>query len=163
MRVRYWNVAEHNHHPVADNPEVTHERSDVSIRGIIIFAIVLVLTAVVVHIGLYGLLEYYGEFAPRRTRAPGSPAAQEETTPLPRLQISPRTDLAEMRAAEQKELTSYGWIDKQKQSVRIPIDQAMKLLAERGLPARKETKAVTDQQSAISSNPEKIGNLKAER
>jgi hypothetical protein len=39
----------------------------------------------------------------------------------------------------------------------------MKLLAERGLPARKETKAVTDQQSAISSNPEKIGNLKAER
>jgi hypothetical protein len=68
-----------------------------------------------------------------------------------------------MRAAEQKELTSYGWIDKQKQSVRIPIDQAMKLLAERGLPARKETKAVTDQQSAISSNPEKIGNLKAER
>jgi hypothetical protein len=148
-------VAEHNHHPVADNPEVTHERSDVSIRGIIIFAIVLVLTAVVVHIGLYGLLEYYGVFSPRRTRAPGSPAAQEETTPLPRLQISPRTDLAEMRAAEEKELTTYGWADEEKRAVRIPIDQAMKLLAERGLPARKETKAVTDQQSAISSNPAK--------
>ena len=56
--------------PVIDNPEVRHERSDVNIRGIVIFAIALVLTAVVVHIGLYGLLEHYGEFTLHTRRAP---------------------------------------------------------------------------------------------
>jgi len=41
-----------------------------------------------------------------------------------------------MRAAQERELTTYGWVDKEKQTVRIPIDRAMELLAQRGLPAR---------------------------
>ena len=155
-------MAEHEPMPVIDNPEVRHERSDVNIRGIVIFAIALVLTAVVVHIGLYGLLEHYGEFTLHTRRAP-APAAEEEKTPAPRLQVAPRADLAEMRAAEEKELTTYGWADEEKRAVRIPIDQAMKLLVERGLPARKDREALSDQRSAISSDAEKIRKPKAER
>jgi hypothetical protein len=34
-------------------------------------------------------------------------------------------------------LQSYGWIDQQKGVVRIPIERAMELTAERGLPVRK--------------------------
>ena len=33
-------------------------------------------------------------------------------------------------------LDSYGWVDKNAGVVRIPIDEAMKLTLERGLPAR---------------------------
>jgi len=44
-----------------------------------------------------------------------------------------------MRAAQERQLTTYGWLDKEKQTVRIPIDRAMELLAKRGLPARKQT------------------------
>ena len=36
--------------------------------------------------------------------------------------------LAEMRAAEASELGSYGWIDQGKGVVRLPIDEAMKLV-----------------------------------
>jgi hypothetical protein len=131
-RERYWNVAEHNHTPVGDNPDVGHEQSDVNIRAIVLFAVALLIAAIVIHIGLYWLLEFYREESPVVT----APRAEEQVPP-PRLQISPRAHLAEMRAAQERELTTYGWVDKEKQTVRIPIDRAMELLAQRGLPARK--------------------------
>jgi hypothetical protein len=122
-----------------DNPEVSHERSDVNIRAIVGFGIALVVITLVIHIALYRLLEFYKERSPESAPVMMSPPkAQEQTTPQPRLQISPRRDLAEMRAAEAKELTSYGWLDEEKQTVRIPIDRAMELLAQRGLPAKKQ-------------------------
>ena len=60
--------------------------------------------------------------------------------PEPRLQTDPRQDLADMRAKEDEVLGSYGWVDKNAGVVRIPIDAAMKLTLERGLPARTEPK-----------------------
>lgn len=56
--------------------------------------------------------------------------------PEPRLQQAPILDLREMREAEDKILNSYGWIDQQHGIVRVPIDQAIDLLARRGLQAR---------------------------
>ena len=38
--------------------------------------------------------------------------------------------LRELQAADRRELTNYGWIDRQQGQVRIPIDRAMDLLAE---------------------------------
>jgi hypothetical protein len=138
-RARYWTVAEYNHTPVRDNPEVSHERSDVNIRAIVGFGVALLLTAVVIHVALYWLLEYYKALSPQGAPVVSAPKAQVQTTPQPRLQISPTNDLAEMRAAEEKELTTYGWLDEEKQTIRIPIDRAMELLAQRGLAARKQT------------------------
>jgi hypothetical protein len=131
-------VAEHNHTPVRDNPEVSHERSDVNIRGIVVFAAGLLVTAIVIHLGLYWLLELYRAESPREAPVAGAPRVEEQV-PEPRLRISPRVDLEEMRAAQERQLTTYGWLDKEKQTVRIPIDRAMELLAKRGLPARKQT------------------------
>jgi hypothetical protein len=45
--------------PLRDNPEVSHERSDVHIRAIVVFAIALLVAAVVIHVALYWLLEFY--------------------------------------------------------------------------------------------------------
>ncbi len=55
---------------------------------------------------------------------------------VPRLQISPTQDLAAFRAQEDRELTTYGWINRTSGVVRIPIERAMDLLAQRGLPVR---------------------------
>jgi hypothetical protein len=52
----------------------------------------------------------------------------------PRLQIDPRADLTRFRRDEDKRLMAYGWADGSRQTVRIPIDRAMTLLSERGLP-----------------------------
>lgn len=70
--------------------------------------------------------------SPLATTLPAEP-------PEPRLQVLPAADLAKVRAEEQATLNSYAWIDAQSGLVRIPIDRAIELLAERGLPARAQT------------------------
>ena len=57
-----------------------------------------------------------------------------EQPPAPVLQPVPSLELGEYRRQQRKLLGEYQWIDKQQQIVRIPIDQATRLLAERGLP-----------------------------
>jgi len=42
--------------------------------------------------------------------------------------------------AEQRTLTTYGWVDRNAGIVRIPIDEAMRLTTQRGLPAREAAK-----------------------
>jgi hypothetical protein len=59
--------------------------------------------------------------------------------PEPRLQTSPREDLRALRAREEQMLSTYGWVDKPTGVVRIPIDEAIKLTVQRGLPVRPAT------------------------
>ena len=56
--------------------------------------------------------------------------------PEPRLQTNPRADLRDLRAHEDLVLGTYGWVDKPAGVVRIPIDEAMKITLQRGLPVR---------------------------
>jgi hypothetical protein len=51
--------------------------------------------------------------------------------PAPRLQVDPARDIHDQRKAEEHILTTYGWVDRQAGVVRIPIERAMSLLAER--------------------------------
>jgi hypothetical protein len=55
--------------------------------------------------------------------------------PEPRLQASPTGDLLEMRHANQARLQSYGWVDRSINMVRMPIERAMQLVVEQGLPS----------------------------
>jgi hypothetical protein len=50
------------------------------------------------------------------------------------LQVNAPGDLARLRAEEGATLSTYGWVDRAAGTVRIPIDRAMRLLLERGLP-----------------------------
>ena len=60
----------------------------------------------------------------------------ERMPPEPRLQTAPREDLRELRASEDELLSTYGWVDRNAGIVRIPINEAMRLTLERGLPTR---------------------------
>jgi hypothetical protein len=119
-----------------------HEESDVDIRGILIFAAGLVVTAVVISFVVWVLFRYLNAREARQQPPEFPLAAAEEhrLPPEPRLQTDPREDLQELRDAEQQVLTTYGWVDRTDGVVRIPIDEAMKLTVQRGLPARQGTK-----------------------
>lgn len=52
----------------------------------------------------------------------------------PRLQPYPKQDFEEFSREQQRELQSYGWIDRRAGKVRIPLDIAMRELLEKGLP-----------------------------
>jgi hypothetical protein len=68
------------------------------------------------------------------SRAPQSVRGDLPLPPAPRLQVDPRRDLDRLHADENKFLTTYGWADSGHTAVRIPIDRAMELTAQRGIP-----------------------------
>jgi hypothetical protein len=68
-------------------------------------------------------------------------AATRPNFPAPRLQVAPQVDLAALRAREDADLNGYGWVDRKAGVVRIPIERAMDLLVQRGLPVRGQPNA----------------------
>jgi hypothetical protein len=119
--------------PAPEEPPQGHEEKDVNVWAVARFAMALVLLCAVALIGLAGLFRYF------QTREAGlQPPAVEgadlkgpSLPPQPRLQNSPIQDLKQMRQDEDQILGSYGWIDRQKGIVRLPIARAMELLSER--------------------------------
>jgi hypothetical protein len=115
-----------------------YEKRDVALRPVtagVIGLFVLLVVAVLLMRVLFGYL------AAREARLspPPNPLAQSlgrQLPPEPRLQTDPRRDLLQLRAEEDAVLESYGWVDRQAGVVRIPIEHAMEILAQRGLPAR---------------------------
>jgi hypothetical protein len=63
----------------------------------------------------------------------GPSDAPRMVTAAPRLEIDPATDLAAFRAQQQRDLGSYGWVDRAHGIVRIPIDRAMRDVASAGI------------------------------
>jgi len=123
------------------DPEVRHARSDVSVYGISVFGVGLLLFAAIMYLIIGGLFDYFARRAAQRDRLPpfsASRAVGEARPPEPRLQVSPREDLQTLHAAEDAVLNQYGWVDRQAQIVRVPIERAMQMLAKRGLPVQLE-------------------------
>ena len=87
---------------------------------------------------LAGVLSMLNGTAPP-TDAWRSEATLRQAPPLPagpRLQISAPAELEFFRNREEAELHSYGWINRKAGVVRIPIERAMDLILQEGLPAR---------------------------
>ena len=130
---------EQNPDAAITNPDVAHEISDVSIPDIVKFGVGLMLLAIVTHILMWGLYRYFA------ARVPGTQSigiARDRLPPEPRLQgapgheIHPVDELNAMLAAEESMLTTYAWVAQASGTARIPIEQAIKMLAGRGLPSR---------------------------
>ena len=62
------------------------------------------------------------------------PDAGAPAPAFPKLVTSEPAVLAELHAQEDAFLASYGWVEKDKGIARMPIDVAMKIVAERGVP-----------------------------
>ena len=126
--------------PHIEHDATDHESSDVNVRAILTFVAVLFGSAAVIHVLIWLLFIYFERGIDRSAPMayPLSISQRTRVPPEPRLQTSPREDLRELRAREDEQLQSYGWIDRNGGVVRIPIDEAMRLTIERGLPTRRQ-------------------------
>ncbi len=129
-------VANASQHEQLQHPHF--EASDISGRGVLL-AGAGVLVGIWIAIGiLYFVLSY---FSHERARLSPPPlpvmGTREALPPQPRLQQSPPRDLKAMREREDWELNHYHWIDKGHSELAIPIEQAMRLVAGRGIPPQK--------------------------
>ena len=129
------------------NPETHHESSDVPIRPLFWFIALFIVFGVVSHLVLWFMYETLVKGERKRMDPPQTavsrpadasvPQNQPLLQPFPRGEVPPNrntpvTDLADMRAAEDQTLNNYGWVDKQRGIVRIPIKNAKELLVQRG-------------------------------
>jgi hypothetical protein len=73
-----------------------------------------------------------------RTQEPAATALRPDSAPaagsFPKLLESEPAFLAAFRAQEAALLTTYGWVEKDRGIARIPVEEAMRLVAEHGLP-----------------------------
>jgi len=114
-----------------------YERSDANIRSLVLSVIGLFVLLGASLAAMWAMFAYLN-----KQEVPGPPASpvvkDRPLPPTPRLQTTPYDDLTRMRAAEEEKLNSYGWVDRRNGIVRIPIERAIELTAERGLPARSQ-------------------------
>ena len=125
-------------------PPVGFERTDVDAWAIGKFGIALVLICVASMAMLLFVFHYFiAREGPPPPKAFSNPANVRRPAGTV-LEETPVLDLARERAAEDKILNSYGWVDKDKGIVRIPIDQAIDMLAQKGLPSRTTSPEVSN-------------------
>ena len=112
-----------------------YEKTDAHVRPLYQFlfwiSVITILTAVIAMVILRGLESWRDKASTRPAMAQAQDAQQP---PAPRLQIQEPKDLAAFRKEEEDILSTYGVVDRDKGIYRIPIEEAMKLTLERGLP-----------------------------
>jgi hypothetical protein len=140
--------------------EEGYERQDLSAQSVFAFLISLVVGGVIVYFIVWGLYHFMDARQRRRQLQPSPLVKQVETDtrivspdeinkfPQPRLERNERIEINDFRLKEEQTLNSYGWVDEKAGVVRIPIERAMQLIAERGLPTT--PKAGTIPASAVN-------------
>lgn len=148
-----------SHGPKDIDASAGYEQTDVKATGIIVF-----LVSLLIFVGVCGGVTYFvgaiinghldREDGPntkwtkdtdREIRnlgnMPSSPelqnkiAAMTQSFPTPRVQTDDgNQDIADLHAREDLLLDNYTWIDQSKGTVRIPIERAMEIIAQKGLP-----------------------------
>lgn len=142
----------HNPNPVKWSSNGDFERRDIGVSTVAWFLVGLAVAGVIITFvvsGFYHYLEAHSELeqapvsplvtsAPKDTRHLSTNYKDylQQNFPSPQLEIDERTQLDQIRLKEEETLATYGWIDQKSGAVRIPIERAMELIAQRGLPTR---------------------------
>lgn len=138
------------------NVEVTHEKSDISVRGVLMFVVALTIAGVAIHVGVWLLFRYFSAQEAKAPRPGPMALTGEDRLPQgPRLQAAPgfeitledgrkvrlekREPQAEYQVLRQQwdENLKTGLKDQSGKVVGMPIDAAIdKVVSGQGLPSR---------------------------
>ncbi len=116
-------------------PYHDHERTDADVISLAMVVLFLALSCVAIFIAVTLMMNYFKRNEPAVTAGlPNIPITTTRNFTGPKLEVNVAADLAGLREAERLNLNTYGWVDRTAGVVRVPIDRAMQLLLERGLP-----------------------------
>jgi len=154
------------------------EQTDVKITGILVFLVAMLIFVAVTGATCWGIgkmlnahLNHEDGPNSKWTRTadvrqlgnlPSNPELQNkiaeitQSFPAPRVQLDDgNQDVAVLHAREDILLDNYTWVDQSKGEVRIPIERAMEIIAQRGLPvapaAQTEPLMTGDSQPAVTA------------
>lgn len=133
----------HRHEPQPD--DIGFEREDLGAKPVIGFIVSLVISGVLIYYVIWGVFHFLDAYD-RKHQQVRTPLIRVESNtrdvqtqliqrfPEPRLEENERTELNGFRYGEEQELNSYGWVDKNAGIAHIPIEQAMQMVVQKGLP-----------------------------
>jgi len=146
----------------------SYEHQDLLPGGILYILLTLGIVTILCLFGLRGLYEFLDHrekssqpaVSPLVTNVPAdtrhvAPGYPQTAFPSPRLEEDERGQLNGIRMSEEKTLYSYGWVDKESGTVRIPIERAMDLLVQRGLPVRPPGSADSGKKQTMDTGEKK--------
>jgi hypothetical protein len=141
------------------NPDVAHEESDVAVRPLLWFVGGLTFFTLIVCLAMFLMFKFFlnREMSQELAASPLARQGEERLPPEPRLQLAPgwqvtsddgtRHDLSYGPQTEhvpqpwseyllvtdewKREMEGYGWADEKAGTVRVPIEQAMRIYLER--------------------------------
>jgi hypothetical protein len=122
---------------MAEVGELEHERgyeaTDVQLRWPLLVAVILVIGLAATLFCGHALLQalFKERSMPRATQLDRTAIVP----PLPHLERTPRETLTAVRSREEQLLETFGWVDRSRGLARIPIEDAMRVMAQRGWPA----------------------------
>ena len=166
----------HKPHPPGDddplhNEDIDHEHRDVNIKAVIGSAIILTVVALGAQLAmwlLFGVFESQAaardpQLSPLQAPAVQMPPNTRESPVFnpsvggPQLLTDEPQGLANVRGSEQKRLQGYGWVNQAGGVAYIPIEEAKKLLKERGLPVREGGAVAPDLGTRLPAHGEATG------
>jgi hypothetical protein len=129
-----------SHNPIDPdfNPDVAYEHGDADIFTVSKYTIALVFGIAIAATAMWGLFDYFNSRVNEGQPTVPKFVVEERPSlpPEPRLQRFPKQYQKDLRAAEEAQINSYGWVDQKTGTVRIPIDDAIDAVAKAGLPSR---------------------------
>ena len=148
-----------SHGPSDIDASAGYEQTDVKVTGIIVFLTSLAIFVAVTGVVTYGIGKLINAHLDKEDgptskwtqdtdkeirklgNLPTNPELQDKIAqmtkkfPTPRVQTDDgNQDVADLHAREDLLLDNYTWVDQSKGTVRIPIERAMEIIAQKGLP-----------------------------
>jgi hypothetical protein len=126
-----------HHPPDLSDPRQRHEERDINVWAIGKVGIGLILTtiaSILIVLGIFRFLEV--QYAAQPPAQPALVQDARQLPPEPRLVPNESATLQEVRTAEDQILNGYSWADQQHTLVKIPINQAIDKVLQKGLPSR---------------------------
>ncbi|MBI5431511.1 MAG: hypothetical protein HZA52_01640 [Planctomycetes bacterium] len=113
-----------------------YEKEDPKVKPILIFTILLVLANVATF---YAMIWTNNAFtaAEASKDVVAHPLAVVAEPPAPRLQAVPSAEWNAFKTEQQTAIGVYRWLDRTNGVVQIPVERALEIVSERGLPHRK--------------------------
>jgi hypothetical protein len=150
-------ATENSNYDPLRNPLVDFDRTDLSPRGILLFLIGLLICGAFIELVLWGMFRFMARsdvlfpqpqsnpMAVSRSAPPptvsrsifqNAPSVDLGVFPEPRLQVNDAGDMSRFLASENELLNPPQPFKDSNGAIHIPVSQAMKIIAERGLPVR---------------------------
>ncbi|MGH9686556.1 MAG: hypothetical protein ACRD5K_05640 [Candidatus Acidiferrales bacterium] len=137
---------ETKHKPTDEAPDASagYEKRDANIGSLLQFGFWLAVVIVVTLVVMAWAFNYFSRIAPLGPPAAPSAVANPNSREVPAgpmVQAHPHQDLVDFCQQQEREVNTYGWVDRQAGVVRVPIGRAMDLVLAQGLPTRPASEA----------------------